>query len=65
MKEYKKRNHTQNAVEEYHVAGREEKRLHKKKKQKYNEDKFLDLENLRIVNESRTFYQELNKRTFY
>jgi hypothetical protein len=51
-------NHTRNAVEKYHVARREEKRIHKKKKWKYNEDKLLDLEHLRSINESRTFYQE-------
>jgi hypothetical protein len=55
------RNHTQNAVEEYCVARRKEKRLHKNKKRKYNEDKLRDLENLRNINVSRTFYQELNK----
>jgi hypothetical protein len=55
------RNHTRNAVEEYRVARRQEKSLHKKKKRKYNEDKRRDLGNLRSINESRTFYQELNK----
>jgi hypothetical protein len=40
------RNHTQNAVEDYRIARREKKRLHKKK-WKYNEDKLRDLETLR------------------
>jgi hypothetical protein len=52
---------TQNSVEEYHVARREEKRVQKKKKWKYNEDKLQDLEHLSSINGSRTFYQELNK----
>jgi hypothetical protein len=55
------RNHTHNAVEEYRITRREVQRLHKKKKRKYNEDKLRDMENLRSINESRTFYQELNK----
>jgi hypothetical protein len=48
-------------VEEYHAARREEKRLHKKKKWKYNEDKPQDLGNHRSINESRISYQQLNK----
>jgi hypothetical protein len=55
------RNHTHKAVEEYHMARRQEKRVHKEKKREYNEHELRKPKHLRSINESRAFYQKLNK----
>jgi hypothetical protein len=57
-------NHTLIAVEEYHVARREDKRI-QKIKWKYNEGKLRDLELHRSIHESSNFYKELNKISKY
>jgi hypothetical protein len=54
-------NNTRKAVEEYRRARREEKRVHKKRMNKYNEHELKELEHLRSINESRAFYPKLNK----
>jgi hypothetical protein len=56
-----KRNNTLKAVEEYRRAKREEKRLHKKRKKENNKHEVKEREHLRSINESRAFYQKLNK----
>jgi U3 small nucleolar RNA-associated protein 14 len=55
------RNHTHKAVEEYHMARREEKRVHKKRNKEYNECELKELEHLRNINESWALYKKLNK----
>jgi len=55
------RNHTQKAVEEYRTARREEKRVHKQKKKIFIECGLEELKCLRSNNESKSFYQKLNK----
>ena len=59
-KRMQQRNHTQKAVEEYRTARREEKRIHKQKKKIFIE-RGLELERFRSNNESKSFYQKLNK----
>jgi hypothetical protein len=46
---------TTSAVEEYHVARREENMINKRRKKKDNECELKELEHLRNVNESRAF----------
>jgi len=53
------RNHIQKAVEEYRTATSEDKRVHQKKKN--TECGLGELERLRSNNESKSFYQTLNK----
>jgi hypothetical protein len=55
------RNHTQKAVEEYRTDRREEKRVHKQKKKIFIERGLEELGCLRSNNESKSFYQKLNK----
>ena len=55
------RNHTWKAVEEYRTARSEEKRVHKQKKEIFIECGLEELERLRSNNESKSFYQKLNK----
>jgi hypothetical protein len=43
------------------IVRRKEKRVHKMKKKKCDEDTLQDFEHLRSINESRIFYVELNK----
>jgi hypothetical protein len=56
------RNHTRKAVEEYRTARREEKGVHKQKKKIFIERGLEELEHLISNNESKSFYQKLNKR---
>jgi hypothetical protein len=55
------RNHTQGAVEEFCEARRKEKRLHKKRKRDHDKQELTELERLRSSNETRAFYQKLNR----
>jgi U3 small nucleolar RNA-associated protein 14 len=55
------KDHTRKAVEKHHVARREEKRVHKKRKKEYNKYELKELEHLMNINESRALYQKLNK----
>jgi hypothetical protein len=43
------------------LCSQKEKKVHKKKFWKYNEDTLQDLGNLVSINKSRLFYQELNQ----
>ena len=63
-KRMQQRNHTRKAVEEYRTARSEEKRVHKQKKKIFIEHGLDELEHLRSNNESKSFYQQLNERTF-
>jgi hypothetical protein len=49
-------NHTWKAVEEYRTARSEEKRVHKQKKKIFIECGLEELESLRSINESKSFY---------
>jgi len=60
-KRMQQRNHTRKAVEEYRTARKEEKRVHKRKKKIFIEQERKELECLRNNNESKSFYQKLNK----
>jgi hypothetical protein len=60
-KRMQQRNRTWKAVEEYRTARKEEKRVHKQKKKIFTEHKLEELERLRSNNESKSFYQKLNK----
>jgi len=55
------RNHTRKVVEEYRTARSEEKRVRKQKKKTFIERGLVELECLRSNNESKSFYQKLNK----
>jgi hypothetical protein len=54
------KNHTRRAVEEYRMAQRERKRVHKKKKD-YFESEFGKLEHLRNKNDRKALYTKINK----
>jgi len=60
-KRMQQRNHTWKAVEEYRTARSEEKRVHKQKKNIIIERGLEELECFRSNNESKSFYQKLNK----
>jgi hypothetical protein len=60
-KRMQQRNHTRKTVEEYTAARKEEKRVHKRKKKMFIEHELKELEHLRSSNESKSFYQKLNK----
>ena len=55
------KNHTRKAVEEHRTARKEEKRVHNRKKKVFIEQELKELECLRNNNESKSFYQKLNK----
>jgi hypothetical protein len=61
FKRMQQRNHIQKSVEEYRTARSEEKRVHKQKKKIFIERGLEELEHLRSNNESKSFYQKLNK----
>ena len=56
-------NHIRKALEEYRTARKEAKRVHKQKKKKkvFTEHELEEVEHLRSNNESKSFYQKLNK----
>ena len=60
-KRMQQRNHTRKAVEEYRTATKEEKRVQKQKKKIFIEHELKELERLRSNNESKSFFQKLNK----
>jgi hypothetical protein len=55
------RNCTRNAAEAYRTAKREDKRIHKNKKEKYTEDELKQLEDLRHTNKSKVFCMSESK----
>jgi len=55
------RNHTRNAIEYYHTARREEKKIYTKKKKDHNEDRFKELEYFRPMNKGKGFCWILNR----
>jgi len=59
-KRVQQKNHTWKAVEEYRTARSKEKRVHKQKKKIFIEHG-LEVEHLGSNNESKSFYQKLNK----
>jgi hypothetical protein len=60
-KRMQQRYHTRKAVEEYRTTRKEEKRTHKLKKKTFIEHELEELEHLRSHNESKAFYQKLNR----
>jgi hypothetical protein len=60
-KRMQQRNHTQKAVEEYKNEKKKKKRAHKQKKKIFIERRLEELERLKSNNESKSFYQKLNK----
>jgi hypothetical protein len=50
-----KRNHTRNAIEFHQTARREENKIYTRKKKDYNEDKFKELEYLKLMNKGKGF----------
>jgi hypothetical protein len=59
-KRVQQRNHIRMAVEEYRTTTKDEKRVHKRKKI-FIEQEFKELGYLRSNNESKSFYQKVNK----
>jgi len=60
-KRMQQRNRTRKSTEEYRTARSEEKRVHNQKKKIFIERGLEELERLRGKNESKSFYQKLNK----
>lgn len=54
------RHYTRNSVEKYRDLRREEKRMHRKKKRAFMEEKYKEIENRRTQREARKFYQLVN-----
>ena len=59
-KEMIQKHYTRTVVEKYKQARRKEKSIHKKKKRKYNEKMFEEIEELHNQRETQKFYRKVN-----